>query len=246
MPVSSNSIIHYTKKFEILLKILEEGFKVTYCVEAVRSAVLKFKVKMAVPMISFCDIPFSDFEAHINSYGSFGIGLSKKWATKNGLNPVLYLEENSTISQLLTSIVKDYKGGKAVSKELKDFTKNIAVYTKNYEGLLSRDPIVIPNYRYYDEREWRYIPSIDELKTTTVSIRTEEYKADKKKFNDSIDHLRIKFEPEDITYIVVEKLEQIEETINFLRQKYHNKYTGLQLDILLSKIISCEQIKHDF
>jgi hypothetical protein len=84
------------------------------------------------------------------------------------------------------------------------------------------------------------------LKTPNITIKTSEYLANKDKFNDSINHLRIKFSPEDITYIIVEKLEEVEKTIVFLRQKYHNKYTGLQLDILLSKIISCEQIKNDF
>jgi hypothetical protein len=144
MAVSSNSIIHYTKRFEILLKILEEGFKVSYCKEYIRSEKLNFKVNMVVPMISFCDIPFSSFGNHIDSYGLYGIGLSKKWANISGLNPVLYLDEHSTISTLLTSVVKGHSEGKVMSKEMRILTKGITVYTKNYEGPLTRDGITIP------------------------------------------------------------------------------------------------------
>lgn len=87
MPLSSNSLIHFTKNKSTLCGILENDFKIKYCLETINAK--RHQYIGAVPMVSFCDIPLSEVKDHIKKYGAYGIGLSKQWGIKNGLNPVL-------------------------------------------------------------------------------------------------------------------------------------------------------------
>lgn len=105
MALSTNSIIHYTNSINTLKLILKEGFKLKYCDE-----VLKFNggsSAAAHPMICFCDIPLSKSSKHFESYGHFGIGLTKKWAVKNGINPVLYIDKDSLIAKSILELIKE-------------------------------------------------------------------------------------------------------------------------------------------
>ena len=91
--LSSNSIIHFTKTKESLKGILENNFKLSFCKETFHLG--NDVSRIYVPMVSFCDIPLSEVKNHIEKYGAYGIGLTREWAIKQGLNPVLYLEKES-------------------------------------------------------------------------------------------------------------------------------------------------------
>eukprot|EP01034_Spumella_vulgaris_P011525 gene11525-14663_t len=45
----------------------------------------------AFPMVCFCDIPLSRIDEHVGFYGSYGLGLSREWGIRAGLNPVQYI-----------------------------------------------------------------------------------------------------------------------------------------------------------
>lgn len=243
MAISTNSIIHYTDKLESLLGIISEGFKVKFCSEVMKSP--KWRIDALVPMISFCDIPFSSFQDHIKAYGSYGIGLSKNWANHKGINPVLYLSYGSSINNTYLNYMAETipKKTKADIKSL-DFMKKLIVYTKNYQEDLERKNVKIINYRYYDEREWRFI--LQQHNQKAVLPVFGQNKGDKEQLNESIKDVRIGFDVDQITYIIVKNIEEIEVTINAIRNAYNDRCTSKQLDILLSKIISVEQIKSDF
>ena len=87
MGLSSNSLIHFTPKKEYLVGILENNFKINYCVEEIFTE--KYSMSGAFPMVCFCDIPLSEITAHMFNYGDYGIGLKREWIISNGLNPVL-------------------------------------------------------------------------------------------------------------------------------------------------------------
>ena len=92
MRLYPNILFHFTDK-NALFNILEDSFKVSYARERIKgqNAVREF----AVPMVSFCDLRLSELKDHIEKYGKFGIGLTKEWAFRNGLNPVMYINETS-------------------------------------------------------------------------------------------------------------------------------------------------------
>lgn len=246
MAISTNSIIHYTRSIEILKSILKEGFRIKYCSEELSLGETDGS-KAAHPMISFCDILLSSSTDHLKKYGKYGIGLSKKWAVKIGTNPVLYIDQNSLFANSLSNLLKDRRSKKngLTAKQRQDILK-IKAYAKNYSGHLKKNEVDDPNYRFYDEREWRFIPERSQMDKAPFSVSLNKYLEDKDKYNKKLEHLRFEFSPDDISYIIVQKTSEIPEMINFLRENYSDKCTARELDILFSKICSTEQIIDDY
>jgi len=56
----------------------------------------------------------------------------------------------------------------------------------------------------------------------------------------------LEFDPHDISYIIVKKESEIPEIIKFILNKYADKCTAGQRDILITKITSIENIENDF
>ncbi|WP_412464438.1 abortive infection system antitoxin AbiGi family protein [Flavobacterium mekongense] len=248
MAISTNSVIHYTDRIDHLKGILEcQGFRIKYCLES-----LDLKITSALPMayamVCFCDIPLSEVKNHIDTYGSYGIGLSKKWAKEQGLNPVLYIEKNSRMSLAL-----DQQGQRIYKliKEKLDYNEtimeysNILSFSKNYEGNLVKGKINSDSYRFYDEREWRYIPSIEELQASPAILGTK-YKEDKQAFNDKINNCLLKFSFSDISYIIVDNEEEIPEILKTINDVFEDIATSKELKILSTKILTKNQIWNDF
>lgn len=245
MAISTNSIIHYTNSIDILKAILKEGFKLKYCQEILE--LNDGRSNAAHPMISFCDIPLSESIKHFEAYGHFGIGLTKDWAVKNGINPVLYIDKSSLIAESIYELIKARREAKSnLTSQQKALVLKIKSYAKNYSGDLTRNAKTIKDYRFYDEREWRLVPSKDILGTTSFSIDGTSYKASKDSHNAKLETIRIKFIHSDISYIIVEKTNQIPEIIKSLREFFSDTCTANQLDILLSKVCSADQIRADY
>jgi hypothetical protein len=250
MAISTNSIIHYTDSLDNLKHIIEEGFKIKYCLESLK---LKddFERLVAYPMVCFCDIPFSDIKNHLDSYGYYGIGLSKKWASLNGLNPIIYIEANSNIGTILNRhIGREILDDKQSIDEL-DYDRTIdyfkiCSYLKNYEGPLAKGNKLLENYRFYDEREWRYVPPIEVMGGLSNIIVGETYINNKPKFNKQLNKIKLNFNFDDISYLVVKKEEEISELTKHLRNVYSDKCTATNLEVLLTKIITVNQIISDF
>lgn len=245
MPLSSNSILHFTKTSAALKGILQDNFKVKYCLEMIH---LSDELNYAAPMVSFCDIPLSQIKDHIGKYGAYGVGLTKEWAQKNKLNPVVYIQENSYLAESVDRSYREILAVKDIdwnnlSEEQKHWL-NILRHVKNYEGELRRNGAIL-NYRYSDEREWRYTPTYEDCKQ--MAIDPVGYDTDVKKatVNERIANLRLSFDPNDIKYIIIEKESEISEFVDVLRTSKGNKYSYNDLERLMTRIITSEQIMTD-
>lgn len=53
--------------------------------------------RIALPMICFCDIPFSKVRIHISQYGQYGIAFDKSKIIKKGLQPIHYISDESPL-----------------------------------------------------------------------------------------------------------------------------------------------------
>lgn len=258
MSISTNSIIHYTNSIDILKKIIsDQGFKLKYCLEKVTTRGGK-SYSLGVAMVSFCDIPITEYKKHFKNqsnnnlgyYGDYGLGISKKWAVKNGLNPVLYIDYNSHVGTALRKTIDIHTKGAALPHiDTNEFQKDefalFACYTKNYQGeLLRKGSSPVKNYRFYDEREWRYVPSSVEIKGSSPVINGKNYEKDKELYNSKIEDVRLKYSIDDITYIIVKDETEIENLVNHIKSVFI--VDNGKLNLLLTKIITSEQIMNDF
>lgn len=217
--ISSTTLFHFMKKKEWLIKTLSEmEMTPRYVLEDYPPT----KEKYLILMKCFCDIPLSNISHHTNIYGKYGIGLSKIFAFENYISPVQYFHESSHPMYALMTV--DFK-------KKDDFTFLIS----HYKYMYSSDKSVY----YYEEREWRYVLSqtidvTEKSHTEIESIRTDlNGKVDKK--------LKIHFD--DIEYVFVENKKDLLELIDEIEKM---NYTRTEKNILISKIITIEQIEIDF
>lgn len=246
MALSSNSLIHFTKTEESLYGIIREGFKVKYCKETLdlygRDDVVH------VPMVSFCDIPFSQIKNHIDDYGPYGIGLSKSWALKMRLNPVLYIQSNSALANSyykMMEILHEKEKEGVLDREARRAGTEIVRYVKKYEGILERAGAEPRLYRFSDEREWRYVPEADEsYPMVLVPHQFKELTAERA--NAPLRDMRLKFDVDDINYLVIRDDRDIKGLIAHLRDVLSDRGTTAQIERLFTRIITQDQISGDF
>lgn len=243
MALSSNSIIHLTREKHSLLGILEDNFHLHYCKEAVKLEADEFVIR--VPMVSFCDIPLSEIKNHIEKYGNYGIGLTKAWAERNGLNPVLYIEPKSLLAKSYNKALNDLvleSNSDSFTDGQRAFT-DVLRYIKNYQGPLARKGTLIDQYRFSDEREWRFVPA---AKESFEMLSTEDaYQKDPNAIEASVSHLRLHFEPNDIKYIIIQSDAEISEFLHALRHTKGKKYAYDDVERLMTRILTTEQIMSD-
>ncbi|MDV3748674.1 hypothetical protein CMU21_12610 [Elizabethkingia anophelis] len=248
MSISSNSVIHYTNNIDNLKGIIENnGFKVKYCSENL--FLDDYITSVATPMVCFCDIPLSEVKNHIDSYGNYGIGLYKTWAKKSGLNPVLYIESKSEtgmqIRKVYERLVKNFSEGKK-DLEFSRMIVRIIQFCKNYDGPLKTGKINDEHYRFYDEREWRYIPSINSSPGIPPIINNSQYIKDKDTWNEMLTDVKLAFTVDEISYIIVDSEDEIPEILSLISQTFENTCTAKQLKVLGTKILTKNQIFNDF
>jgi len=107
--VSSDSFLHFTGGgLHVLKLILQNGFRLAICDEITgfrnTETNEQMVTAMAVPMICFCDIPPRAIASHAEFYCKnaaeqetkfFGIGMTREWGLRMGLNPVAYTSPSS-------------------------------------------------------------------------------------------------------------------------------------------------------
>jgi hypothetical protein len=245
MALSANTLIHFTGDKENLKKILEENFRVFNCKESVVLA--GKKINFRVPMVSFCDIPLSEVKEHISKYGNYGIGMTKEWGLHKGLNPVLYIAQNSALSASYRLAYKHY--ALDTNKDIDDWTDeqksigDVLRYMKNYEAPLERKGIKIDSYRFSDEREWRFVPLFSE--DFKMFVGEDYYQKNADEVNKPLRPIRLEFEPNDIKYIIINDDSEIGEFVDHLRRVKGKNYSLHDIERLTTRIFTTDQIKTD-
>lgn len=250
--LSSNTLFHFTGSIENLYSILMNDFYPRYSLEFYSLFFSKTRER-AIPMVSFCDIPLSQVINHSKIYGSYALGLSKKWGLKKEISPVIYVYKNSRISlayeKIEDAILFDDKT--EINLEGRIAVYEIYRFLKPYEGRLWRHGKLHRNkVRFYDEREWRYVPSYKALGKHKVSgvLSKEKYSNDdiRTESNNKLEQFKLTFQPKDIKYIIVknenEILEMLDKVINIKR----GRFTYRDVQLLTTRILTMEQILDDF
>ncbi len=248
-----STLFHFTEK-KSLFEILKSNFRVSYSRERITAP--NNERKFAVPMVAFCDIKLAEIKYFIEKdYGNFGIGLTKEWANRKGINPVMYINRHCVLADnLIEGLNGMYFQISRLNNQsdIKKLTKsyhnimNMYRYVKNYEGeLIQKEKIVDSNYRFADEREWRYVPPLEtEGVEPFVAISNITTKKQKEEYNRKISHTRLLFQPDDIKYLFVEKESDISELIDHLEYA-KTRFSPEIRRKLASRILTVEQIKND-
>ena len=245
MPLSANTLFHFTKDRESLLSILKTKFYPRACFEpSVIPDILR--MRMAIPMVCFCDIPLSQISEHAKKYGNYGIGLKKEWAIEQGVTPVLYVHKNSLIPRTIATEIKGLRPAKAADftdeqmKHLMDLIRPVMMM-KPYEIYSNELKQIV---RYYDEREWRYIPPSDYPNGPDFLFESMVKDNQLDIFNKSKEKYGVEFNPDVINYILVDKEEEI---LPFKRNVVNIKgnFAYDSVELLTTRILSMDRIKQD-
>jgi len=250
--LSPDSLFHFAPSLDNLLGILKNTFYSRYCYEEfdlIDSDRQSFS-EDAYPMVCFCDIRLSQLMSHIDRYGKYGLGLSKQWGVRRGLNPVIYLNKNSHLAKRLSVITN---GTLWKNNPTAQAFYETMLYFKPYVGPLYRGGYCIKeNVRFYDEHEWRYMPDRSIMTTNDIdlSMQAHMYRDPVRLANANrkleTDKTRLSFNANDIKYIIIDNESQINDMIKAVRNLKSNRYDGNTVDRLTSRIITVKQIKNDF
>jgi hypothetical protein len=257
--LSSETLFHYVSDKSYLISILQNNFRPRYVKEEFSFESDELN-QIALPMLCFCDITLSSIEEHIKWYGSYGIGMKKEWALSKGLTPVHYYNPKSHAMKHLSDALLNMR------KNLNNDTSNLDAYISNYYNLWYMKPYTGKQYnrfegkvlhkKFYDEREWRYIPSLNELKSLTEGIKMSITGDELDRFENDVSYknclnillgesINLDFTPNDISYIIISNEEERPEIISAIKQaKSH--FNSDTIELVFSKIISLKQILNDF
>lgn len=249
--ISSNYLFHFTDTKHNLLSILKNGIQVRYSLEDFSYLESTFQIdlweevskgdapgriekseknekirKCAIPMVCFSDIPLSMVLRHTEVYGRYALGFKKQWGANRGINPICYITQDSD----LASTIKTFN---SITKNIGECNENyvyrniftkILRFTKPYEGLFQKGDYVNENYRFYDEREWRYVEKND---CRPFLSENKFYKCND---NDKVvRHLNMSME--DIQYILVDNKDEVKHFHHILKGEGVDEKSLKEVDI---------------
>ncbi len=250
--LSPNTLFHFTNSLNNLLGILNNTFYPRYCYDEfdlIDNDQQHF-LEDAIPMVCFCDIPLSMLMNHIKRYGNYGLGMTKQWGLRKGLNPVVYFNKNSHLANQFATITN---GLLFDHGEVGQAFHETSGYMKPYEGtLFRRGRRPKDNVRFYDEHEWRYLPAKSVLTENHIEpliqrhryMNSKELEEANRKLE--ITPTRLSFQADDIKYIIISEESQINKMIGEVRDIKGSRYDIDTVDRLVSRIITVKQIKDDF
>ncbi len=221
--LSSTALFNFTDSFTHLEDNLLKGFYAATTYEKLP----RKNNGYSIPMVCFCDIPLSMIKEHLDWYGRFGIGIKRSYAREHGVTPVFYLHsDNSHLDALLKE-----DNHNAIIRNLIPLMKQFFGY-QDFQGIRRKK-------KFYDEHEWRYIPPKSQLivhlneKMSSAISRIEKQT------------LRMPINYNSIEYIIVEKPKFITPLLKIF-DKIVKQNKAVNRELLISKILTAEQISRDF
>jgi len=109
---------------------------------------------------------------------------------------------------------------------------------------------------FYDEKEWRYVPPLDQIESNDrvkVNFRWKDQFYNGDIFlsdvfyeeNRKLEKKELGLSASDVKYILVSKEKEIDKLATYIKD-IAAEYSDIEKNLLVSKIISLEQIKEDF
>ncbi|MDR3666414.1 MAG: abortive infection system antitoxin AbiGi family protein [Ignavibacteriaceae bacterium] len=224
--LSSTTLFNFTDSFENLRNNLLKGI---YCTTIIERFPPDFKFYgYKSPMVCFCDIPLGLVKEHLDWYGNYAIGIKREEARKLGVHPVWYIHKGLPIKKIIIQKIS-----------LNDTTyRALLPYFKRFIGDQKNLNKEIHRKKFYDEHEWRYIPSD---KRNLIKLLNSN-PGDELKKNRCVTRMPIPLQS--IEYIIVRNDKDKTNLYPFLKSLAEkNEFC---YESLVSSIITAKQIRRDF
>lgn len=251
---SANVLFNFMRKLQYLKEILSNKAMIPrYNEESIGYIGINGLSRIAFPMTCFCDIFLNKLIPHMSSYGAYGIGLDKKWGIVQGIQPIHYVNPNSSLKKEFQEVFSNsfYLRLNEVQEDMKRYNNYLLtnlLYMKPIEGKMLRNKMYeICNF--HDEKEWRFLPDINNIETDLPMLIPQHLMNPTaySSYSDGIrkcEKLWLKFEYKYIKYIIVETVQDRQELIQFIMNDIaadsYEKY------ILISKILVFDELKEDW
>lgn len=200
----SNHIIHFTSSFKKLSNIiLSNSLILSYCKEEFTIENDLTVSKAVHPMVSFSEQNINNLKEKTITYGKYGLSFNNNWIVKNKIQPVIYIDKNSSVAKSLGTLLsyrrrKTKKNNHSLLRlpiiTIKCFTKNAVGFNSHFE---------IPNFDFKSENEWRYVPTKPQIGGGYISETISTYESKKHIYNSKIEKHPLYFNPDDIKLIFV-------------------------------------------
>ncbi|MDX7858532.1 abortive infection system antitoxin AbiGi family protein [Aeromonas caviae] len=203
------NIIHFTNKLDYLIDIFNSGgFKLAYCGEIFNVNGSRIS-SAAHPMVCFSGYSENDFQNRNVTYGRYGIQMKQSWVQRKKVTPVLYVDESSQVALSLGKLLKARQGRVQfkLPDELRLSIIQLKCFTKNTRGYNSY--FKINNFPFHEENEWRFVPTIAELKGAKLSQNLSTYMKNKVRHQIVLSGHQLDFSLEDIELIYVQNENEI-------------------------------------
>ena len=230
--LSSSVLFTFTQELDFLLDMLLNGIKPRYSFESFPNNLKHY----ILPMKCFCDIPLSKTKVHLDWYGNYGLGIRHEKLKKIGVTPVIYVHDTS-VKQIIKPLLKNPNADKIVALTKKYFGTTYRPVENNKFKRTTR--------KFYDEREWRYIPSDAKIEWLPSETKIEQGLLYAQQQNTENPYLgkAIDLEFQDIEYIIIQDIKELAKLIQVLRNKFPDE---LEFQLITTKILTSKQIKKDF
>jgi hypothetical protein len=256
--ISANALLHFTRSKDILIGILQNEFLPRYALENQNIVEPEITNRhIAIPMVSFCDIPLSQVKDHVQHYGEYALGLTKEWARSQGIAPVLYAYPAALTSSAISNIFRNLPSTSDAQNfgGLAEAQRNLtyfSFYIKRYEGQMYRNgQYSAETVRFYNEREWRYVPPMNVLLRDDINAFLPKIVFDDPLQREDANNLvaqvaRLGFQPKYIKYVIVKSETEILDIMDAILRIKGPNFPYDEVRKLTSRIISMEQVLEDF
>jgi len=249
--------------------------------------------KIAVLQKCFCDIPFhkltdtfelslvrasadllSDAEkldlakrnSHPDCYGRYAIAFSKKWGENHHLQPIQYINTDSSYATEFSKLISNLWSFDQLSNDYADDVLNRLSFMKPLRGTMGRyfnradgETIWVELQKnFHDEREWRYVPDIEAVTAAKIeriianpNIIPLISEINKTLMTQKYQHLWLEYDYDEIRYIIVPdaqgRLDFIETILQIPDHQFSCKDNAIKSKyVLISKILVLDEIKKDW
>lgn len=254
---SANVFFRCMRKLSYLEDILKEKTMYPrYNVENIEYLSIPNFSCIAIPMLCFCDIYMSKLKPHMKNYGYFGIGISKEVGIEKGLEPISYINPNTSYAYELSETIKRsieiYKKEKIEDdiEKYAHYAMLSLLYKKPIHGVMyftKGNKEIEKEMNFHDEKEWRFLANIPDSSSLLQLIVDKKYMTDSSlnKFSEIIKRYQISrfdIDYDAIKYLVVHRENDRDKLIHFILGL---NATEKERYLLISKIIVYNELEGD-